>query len=96
MNLLNSIFRIKQIFDGVFIAVGFATLLIFVLIMTLTIRLRKDEINTLEIIGSSRFKVVEILTMEVAIMIIASVFFAFLLYLLSGYYVNTFIEKFII
>jgi len=95
-NLLNSIFRIKQIFDGVFIAVGFATLLIFILIMTLTIRLRKDEINTLEIIGSSRFKVVEILTMEVAIMIIASVFFAFLLYLLSGYYVNTFIEKFII
>jgi len=95
-NLLNSIFRIKQIFDGVFIAVGFATLLIFVLIMTLTIRLRKDEINTLEIIGSSRFKVVEILTMEIAIMFIASVVLAFLLYLVSGYYVNTFIEKFII
>jgi len=95
-NLLNSIFRIKQIFDGVFIAVGFATLLIFVLIMTLTIRLRKDEINTLEIIGSSRFKVVEILTMEIAIMFIASLVLAFLLYLASGYYVNTFIEKFII
>jgi len=95
-NLLNSIFRIKQIFDGVFIAVGFATLLIFVLIMTLTIRLRKDEINTLEIIGSSRFMVVELLSMEVAIMILASLFLAFLLYLLSGYYVNSFIEKFII
>ena len=95
-NLLNSIFRIKQIFDGVFIAVGMATLLIFVLIMTLTIRLRKDEINTLEIIGSSRFKVVEILSMEVAIMFLASLALAFLLYLVSGYYVNTFIEKFII
>jgi putative ABC transport system permease protein len=95
-NLLNSIFRIKQIFDGVFIAVGFATLLIFILIMTLTIRLRKDEINTLEIIGSSRFKVAEILSMEVAIMIIASLAFASILYLVSGYYVNTFIEKFII
>ena len=95
-NLLNSIFRIKQIFDGVFIAVGFATLLIFILIMTLTIRLRKDEINTLEIIGSSRFKVAEILSMEVAIMFISSLAFAFILYLISGYYVNTFIEKFII
>jgi putative ABC transport system permease protein len=95
-NLLNSIFRIKQIFDGVFVAVGFATFLIFILIMTLTIRLRKDEINTLEIIGSSRFKIVEILTMEVAIMFIASLVLAFLLYLLSGFYVNTFIEKFII
>jgi putative ABC transport system permease protein len=95
-NLLNSIFRIKQIFDGVFIAVGFATLLIFILIMTLTIRLRKDEINTLEIIGSSRFKVAEILGMEVAIMFIASLVFAFIMYLVSGYYVNTFIEKFII
>ena len=95
-NLLNSIFRIKQIFDGVFIAVGFATLLIFILIMTLTIRLRKDEINTLEIIGSSRFKVAGILSMEVAIMFIASLTFAFILYLVSGYYVNTFIEKFII
>ncbi len=95
-NLLNSIFRIKQIFDGVFIAVGFATLLIFVLIMILTIRLRKDEINTLEIIGSSRFKVVEILSMEIAIMFMASLILAFLLYLASGYYVNTFIEKFIV
>jgi putative ABC transport system permease protein len=95
-NLLDSIFRIKQIFDGVFIAVGFATLLIFILIMTLTIRLRKDEINTLEIIGSSRFKVTEILSMEVAIMFIASLAFASILYLVSGYYVNTFIEKFII
>jgi len=95
-NLLNSIFRIKQIFDGVFIAVGFATLLIFILIMTLTIRLRKDEIKTLEIIGSSRFKVAGILSMEVAIMFITSLAFAFILYLVSGYYVNTFIEKFII
>ena len=95
-NLLNSIFRIKQIFDGVFIAVGFATLLIFILIMTLTIRLRKDEINTFEIIGSSRFKVAGILSMEVAIMFISSLAFAFILYLISGYYVNTFIVKFII
>ena len=95
-NLLNSIFRIKQIFDGVFVAVGIATLLIFVLIMTLTIRLRKDEINTLEIIGSSRFKVVELISMEVAILIIVSLFLAFMLYLLSGYYVNAFIENFII
>lgn len=95
-NLLNSIFRIKQIFDGVFITVGVATLLIFILIMTLTIRLRKDEINTLEIIGSSRFKVVGILGMEVAIMLIVSLVFAYILYLVSGYYVNTFIEKFII
>jgi putative ABC transport system permease protein len=95
-NLLNSIFRIKQIFDGVFIAVGFATLLIFILIMTLTIRLRKDEINTLVIIGSSRFKVFEILFLEVAMLLSASIIFAVLLYIISGYYVDVFIEKFII
>jgi len=95
-NLLNSIFRIKQIFDGVFIAVGFATLLIFILIMTLTIRLRKDEINTLEIIGSSQFKVIEILSLEVSLLFVFSLLLALLLYLFSGIYVNTFIEKFII
>jgi putative ABC transport system permease protein len=95
-NLLNSIFRIKQIFDGVYIAVGMATLLIFILLMTLTIRLRKDEIKTLEIIGSSRFKVLEILSMEVVIIFITSLILALLLYLVSDIYVNTFIEKFII
>ena len=63
-NLLQSIFRIKQIFNTVFLLVGFATLLILGLIMALSLRLRRDEIYTMFTIGSSRAKVFEILSFE--------------------------------
>jgi putative ABC transport system permease protein len=94
--LLQSIFRIKQIFNTVFVLVGFATLLILGLIVTLSLRLRKDEIHTMFTIGSSKAKVFEILGLELMILVISSILFALILYSVTGYFVNDFINYFII
>lgn len=95
-NLLQSIFRIKQIFDTVFVLVGFATLLILGLIVTLSLRLRKDEIFTMFTIGSSRWKVAELLLLELLIIIFLSGLMAFILYFFTGFFVEDFIHYFII
>ncbi len=94
--LLQSIFRIKQIFNTVFILVGFATLLILGLIVALSLRLRKDEIHTMFTIGSSKAKIFEILGLELLILVVSSVLFALTLYSVTGYFVNDFINYFII
>jgi putative ABC transport system permease protein len=94
--LLQSIFRIKQIFNTVFILVGFATLLILGLIVALSIRLRKDEIFTMFTIGSSRGKIVEIIGFELLILIICSLITAVVLYQFTGFFVDDFINYFIL
>ncbi len=94
--LLQSIFRIKQIFNTVFVLVGFATLLILGLIVTLSLRLRKDEIHTMFTIGSSKAKIFEILGLELLMLVVSSILFALVLYSVTGYFVNDFINYFII
>ncbi len=94
--LLQSIFRIKQIFNTVFLLVGVATLLILALIVALTVRLRKNEIYTMFTIGSSKGKVVEILALELFILTGSSVVFAGMLYSVTGFFVDDFIRSFII
>ncbi len=95
-NLLQSIFRIKEIFNTVFVLVGFATILILGLIVTLSIRLRKDEIFTMFTIGSSRAKVTEIISFELLIIIICSAVVALVLYYLTGFFIEEFINYYII
>jgi putative ABC transport system permease protein len=95
-NLLQSIFRIKKVFDTVFVLVGFSTLLILALIVTLSVRLRKSEIYTMFTIGSSRGKVFEIITFELLILMGGSLVLAGGLYVLTGLFVDAFIYQFII
>lgn len=95
-HLLQSIFRIKHIFNTVFILVGLATLLILALIVTLSLRLRKDEINTMFTMGSSRYKTFEILGLELVILVLLSTVVAGILYLITGYFVDDFIRYFIL
>ena len=95
-NLLQSIFRIKQIFDTVFILVGIATVLILGLIVTLSLRLRQGEIFTMFTIGSSRAKMVEILGFELVIIVVCSIAVASLLYYLTGFFVEEFITSYIL
>jgi putative ABC transport system permease protein len=95
-HLLQSIFRIKYIFNTVFVLVGVATLLILVLIVTLSLRLRKDEIHTMYTMGSSRYKTFEILGLELVILVVLSTFVAGILYLITGYFVDDFIRYFIL
>jgi putative ABC transport system permease protein len=94
--LLQSIFRIKQIFNTVFILVGLATVLILGLIVILSLRLRKDEIYTMFTIGSSREKIVEILSFELLLIILLSIALALILYYFTGYFVEDFINRYII
>ena len=95
-HLLQSIFRIKHIFNTVFVLVGLATSLILVLIVTLSLRLRKDEIHTMFTMGSSRYKTFEILGLELSILVLLSAVVAVLLYVLTGYFVDDFIQYFIL
>jgi putative ABC transport system permease protein len=94
--LLQSIFRIKQVFNTVFLLVGVSTLLILTLIMALTIRLRKNEIYTMFTIGSSKRKVLEIISFELILLVGGSIVFAGFLYSITGLFVQEFINNFII
>lgn len=95
-NLLENIFRIKQIFNTVFILVGVATLFILGLILILTLRLRKKELYTMFTIGSSKTKTLEILGAELIVIILGSLILAAILYGITGYFVEGFIQKFIL
>lgn len=95
-NLLENIFRIKQIFNTVFILVGIATLFILGLIVMLTLRLRKEELYTMFTLGSSRNKTMEIIGFELLITAILSLAVALTLYSLTGLFVEGFIRQFII
>ena len=95
-NLLQSIFRIKQIFNTVFVLVGVATILILGLIVTLSLRLRKDELFTMFTIGSSKTKTLQILGLELSIVVLMSLLLAAALYVLTGFFVEEFINYYII
>jgi len=95
-NLLQSVFRIQQIFDTVFVLVGLSTLLILGLIAALSLRIRKDEIHTLFTMGSSRSKIAEVLGFELGMIIGVSLVVVVALYALTGYFVDDFIRAFVI
>lgn len=95
-NLLQTIFRIKRIFHMVFVLVGLATLIIISLIVILTLRLRKDELFTMFTIGSSKFKTVEIVGFELFVILFLSISIAMIFYWITGFYIEEFIQQFII
>lgn len=95
-HLLQTIFRIKYIFNTVFALVGLATILILVLIVMLSIRLRKDEIHTMFTMGSNSYKTFEILGTELLILVILSATIAAIFYYVTGFFVEDFIKYFIL
>ncbi len=95
-HLLQTIFRIKYIFNTVFALVSLATILILILIVMLSIRLRKDEIHTMFTMGSSRYKTFEILGTELIILVIISTTIAATFYSVTGFFVEDFIKYFIL
>ncbi len=95
-NLLQTIFRIKRIFNMVFTLVGLATFIIICLIVILTLRLRKDELFTMFTIGSSKFKTMEIIGFELLMTVVFSGIIALLLYGATGFFIEDFIQQFVI
>jgi putative ABC transport system permease protein len=92
-DLLQSIFRIEKIFNTIFILVGAATLIILILIVTLSVRLRKNEIYTMFMLGSAKFKTVEIIGLEMLMLTAGSLIFAAFLYAGTGIFVNRFMDQ---
>lgn len=94
--LLESIFRIKKIFDTMFVVVSLSTLMILGLIIILSLRLRKDELYTMFTIGSSKSKVTEIVLLELFLIIGSSIMVALIFNFVTGLFVNEFINYFIL
>jgi putative ABC transport system permease protein len=62
--LLQNVFKFKQVLDIIFTVVSVAMLLAIVLIMTLSLRLRQPEIETMYKLGCSRLKMTELVAAE--------------------------------
>jgi putative ABC transport system permease protein len=95
-NLLQSIFRIKQIFNSVFVIVGLAVSLIFGLVIVLSLRLRKDELYTMFTIGSGKRKIAQIIGMELLLLVVTSALISGIMYYITGFFIDEFMNAFII
>lgn len=70
--LLENIFRIKTVIDGVIVIVGLATLLTMVLVFILSLRIRQGEMDTIFRMGCSRMTMARLLLAEIMIIVAAS------------------------
>jgi len=75
-DLMAVVFRIKSIFDAISLVLGASTILLTVLVMLLSMRLRAREIETLHKIGCGRFAVAQLYAWELAIIIVGSLLLA--------------------
>ena len=71
-DLLQSIFRVKAIIDTVIVIVGFATLLAIVFIFVLTLRMRRQEMQTIFKLGCQRLTMVNLVSAEIGIILLFS------------------------
>jgi len=94
--LLDNIFKIKGFLDSVFVLVAISTVLLLGLVLMLSLRLRSSEIQTMYRIGSSRFKIAELLVFEIGFIFMISLVFSTILIIATTRYVTEFIRIFII
>lgn len=71
-SLLQNIFRIKKVLDGVILVVGTATFMAIILVFALSLRLRQREIETTFKLGCRRSTVARLLAAEIFIILAAS------------------------
>jgi putative ABC transport system permease protein len=90
------IFRFERVLLIIVWTVGLATALMFILVMVLSWRLRADELRTMARLGCSRWKAVQIMGAEVAIMVGTSVALAALLGFAITYYGETWLQNLIL
>jgi putative ABC transport system permease protein len=77
--LLGVVFKVKAFFDANLLLVGVATVALLALIVLLTLKVRRRELETLARVGASRATVVRILATEWALMLGAGALLAWLL-----------------
>jgi len=69
--LMENIFRIRTVINAVIVIVAIATVLTIVLVFILSLRIRRDELETIFRIGCSRMTTVRLLAAEILIIIVA-------------------------
>jgi len=94
--LLQNIFRIRNVLDAVILFVGIATLFAIILVFTLSLRLRQREINTIFKLGCSRLTVVYLVGAEITIIITFSVILLIASLLIINFYSHDLVRLFFI
>jgi len=90
--LIDNIFKFKKFFEGIFIFVAAALLMLLALVIALSLRLRSKEIQTMFKLGSSRFKILEIISFELIILLSVSAIISSGLIYLAFINVDSFIN----
>jgi putative ABC transport system permease protein len=91
-NLVQTIFQIKQYVDVIVMIVGFATVIAVILIFSLSLRLRKRELDTIYYLGCSRLTVSRLLAAEIMIITIMSGMLCFISYIILQHYLDDIVK----
>lgn len=94
--LLRNIFRIGELFDAVLLPLIGAALLMLVLILALSFRLRRREIETIHLIGCSPLTVVRLMAAEIALIGLAAGALGFVIVQAVGGAAAEFVRHFVI
>jgi putative ABC transport system permease protein len=94
--LLQNIFRIKTMLDGVISVVALATAMAIVLVFALSLRLRQREIQTIFKLGCRRMTIARLLGAEIAIIGLISAVLCGAMVFLVGQYSNELVRLLII
>ena len=93
--MLENVFKIKTILDGVILFMGVATLLALILVFSLSMKLRQREMTTVFKMGSSRNLISRLFLAEILIIAGLSALFNFALLGITRYLANHY-EQFIL
>jgi putative ABC transport system permease protein len=94
--LLQNIFRIKTMLDGVISVVALATMLAIILVFALSLRLRQREIRTIFKLGCRRMTIVRLLSAEIVIIVLISAVLCGAMVFLVSQYSNELVRLLII
>lgn len=94
--LMATIFKVEGILRAVFLLISLAALLLIVLVMMLSIRLRRGEMRTMFKLGCSRTKIAGMLTAELALTAAMSVSLTIALMFITVRYVDPILRSLVL
>ena len=94
--LLENIFKIKSVMDGVILLVGSATVLAIILVFALSLRIRKREIATVFKLGCRRMTITRLMAAEICIIVLTSAVFCGGMVSFVDYFSNDLVRTLII
>ena len=94
--LLDNIFRISTLFNAVILLVTMATLMALGLVFSLSMRLRRRELDTIFLLGCSRSTVLKLVTAELVLLMLASTSVCLVLMFVVDRYAGSWIRSFLL